>query len=335
MTGLASRWSIRRGPVAAGMLAVLLAAGCGDTRVPSDPDPGPAHTAVTPPQALQILDTVGATVVRAVQARDAAQFGGRAVGPARDAFSAAIAVQATLREAPSVPPSPGTPRLVLTLAGPWPRWFLAAGSSPASRTPLVAVLRSADPRSPYGLWGLLNLLPGATLPELASATVGAPTLAPTATGLVCSPADAVARYADLLNRGDTSAYHGQFTDDAFRAELTNQLGADRKAFESIGIGEVVSTHAVASQAPLAIATRDGGALVIARLDQRYAATVTPGRGSVTLDAELAALAGRAAVSTSLERRSVEVVALHVPKAGAVDKISLVAASRSDVSATGS
>jgi hypothetical protein len=317
------------------LLAVVAAAGCGGARVPSDPEPGPAHTAVTPPQALQVLETVNATVVRAVQARDATRFGGRAVGPVRDAYSAAIAVQAKLGQAPSVPPSPGTPRLVLTLAGPWPRWFLAAGSTPASRTPLVQVLRSPDPRNPYGLWAQLNLLPGATLPELASATVGAATLAPTAPGLTCPPAEAVARYADVLNRGDTSAYRGQFTPDVFRAELTNQLGADRKAFESRAIGDVLSTHAVAPEAPLAIATLDGGALVIGRLDQRYTATVTPGRGSVTLDAELAALVGRPSVSTSLERRSVEVVALYVPKAGTAGKISLIAASRSDVSATGS
>jgi hypothetical protein len=325
----------RAGGVAIAVLAVAVAAGCGGARVPADPDPGPPHTAVTPAQALQILGAVDATVVRAVRARDAGQFGARALGPARDAIGAAIAVQAKLQVPPSVPPAPGTPRLVLTLAGPWPRWFLAAGSSPASRTPLVQVLRSTDARTPYGLWAELNLLPGAALPELASATIGARTLAPTASGLAATPTDAVAWYADLLNRGDTSAYGGRFAPDLFRTELTDQLGADRKAFSAVGLGEVTSQHAVAPDPPLAIATLDGGALVIARLDQRYAATVVPGKGTVRLDTQLAVLAGRATVSKSLERRSVEVVALHVPKVGTSDKITLVAASRSDVSASGS
>jgi hypothetical protein len=302
--------------------------------MPSDPDPGPAHTAVTPAQALQVLQTVDAAVVRAVRARDASQLGGRAAGPARDAITAAIAVQAKLLQPPSVPPAPTTPRLVLALAGAWPRWFLAAGSSPVSKTPLIQVLRSADPRTPYGLWAELSLLPGATLPEMASATVGTRTLAPAATGLACPPAEVVARYADLLNRGKDSASAAQFADDIFRQELTNQLGADRTAFAAVGIGQVLSQHTVGADPPLAIATRDGGALVIGRLDQRYTATVNPGRGSVRLDTQLATLAGRATVSTNLERRSVEVVALQVPKAGSSEKITLVAASRSDVSATG-
>ena len=322
--------------VAAVALAVTASA-CGtDARVPPAPDPGGAHIAVTPRQAVQILASVDAALVRAVEARDPAQAGARATGPARDALAASITVQAALKQTPSVPPAPGTPRLMLTLAGPWPRWFLAAGASPASSTPLLEVLRSADARSPSGLWGQLRLLPGAVLPEVASATVGSPVLtADSGGGLAATPKDTLTRYADLLNRGDQSTWSAAFTPDAYRKELTEQLGRDRQAFQSQGVGEVLAEHTVVPDVLFAMPTKDGGALVIGRVDQRYTATVTPGKGSVRLEPPLAALAGRTSFARTLERRSVEVLAFHVPRAGTADKISLVAAGKTDVAVTGS
>lgn len=326
-----------RAPAALGAAAAMVAgllAGCGGDRVPASPAAGGPHPAVTPRQAVQIVSSVDAALVRAVRSRDAGQLAPRAVGPAQEELRAGIAVQAALRQEPTVPPTPGTPRLLLTLAGPWPRWFAVAGASPGAATPLLEVVRSADPRAPYGLWARLRLLPGAALPEVASAAVGAPVLPPAAPGLVATPEQALTRYTDLLNRGDASAFVGQFTADAFRTELTDQLGADRKAFASDGVGQVTAAHVLAADAPLALRTLDGGALVIGRIDETYTATVTPGRGSVRLDPQLAALAGRATVSHQLVRRSVEVVAFHVPRAGSSDRITLVAASKADVSATG-
>jgi len=88
-------------------------------------------------------------------------------------------------------------------------------------------------------------------------------------------------------------------------------------------------------AVFAMPTQDGGALVVGRVDERYTATVTPGKGSVRLEPALAVLAGRTTVAQKLDRRSVEVLAFHVPRAGTADKITLVAASKADVAATGS
>jgi hypothetical protein len=200
---------------------------------------------------------------------------------------------------------------------------------------VIQVLSSPDARSPYGLWGQLNLLPGVALPEVASATVGAATLRPDATGLACSPAETIARYTDLLNRGEASAHKGEFARDAYRTELNNQLGADRQAFAAKGVGQVLAVHTASTDPPFAMPTQDGGALVIGRVDQLYSAAVAAGKGSVRLDPALAVLAGHPTVSKRLERRSVEVLAFHVPRAGTPDKITLVAAGKADVGATGS
>jgi hypothetical protein len=322
------------GVVAALTLVVALPGCSAGERVAAAPAAAPAHPAVTPLQAVQILGTVDAAIVRGVQGRDPEQLGNRAQGPAHEAIAAAITVQAALKQPPSVPPSPNRPRLMLTLAGPWPRWFAAAGSSPSSSTPLLRVLTSPGARTPYGLWGQLSLLPGAALPEVASATMGAPVLGAAATGLAATPADTVARYAELLNRGDASPYAAQFATDTYRTELTSQLGTDRAAFQKVGVGEVLAQHTASKDAPLAMRTKDGGALVIGRIDQRYTATVSPGRGSVRLDPQLAVLVGKPSIAVSLERRSVQVLAFYVPPVGTTGPITLLAASKSDVSATG-
>jgi hypothetical protein len=318
------------------LLAAFALAACGGgDRTPSVPDAVGRHPAVTPRQAVQILANVDAAVVRGMTARDATQFSGRVVGPEREALAAAIKVQTLLKLNPTSPPAPSKPRLLTTTAGAWPRWFIVAGSNPSAPTPLLRVLYSADPRSPYGLWSQLDLLPGDSLPEAASPTTGAIALAADAAGLVQSPNVVIAHYTDLLNRGDVSAYHNEFSADQFRTELNNQLKTDRAAAGSIGVGSVTSSHHVAPGPVFALATVDAGAVVIGRVDQKYVVTVARGKGSVQLDQELAALAGRAGVGTRLERTAVQTLAFYVPKAGGAGKITLLAASKADVAATGS
>jgi hypothetical protein len=331
-----SRRPYRRAAELIALSAVLGLTACGGgDRTPAAPDAVGVHPAVTPRQAVQILANVDAAVVRGVTARDAAQFAGRVVGPERETLTAAIKVQTVLKQSPTAPPAPTKPRLMTTISGPWPRWFIVAGSNPSAPTPLLRVLYSPDPRSPYGLWSQLDLLPGDTLPEVASPTTGAVRLSGDASGLVQTPAAVIAHYAELLTRGDASAYRNDFSADQFRTELNNQLKTDRAAVGSVGVGSVSSVHTVSPGPVFALATVDGGALVIGRVDQKYMVTVTRGKGSVQLDPQLAALAGRSAVGAHLERTAVQTLAFYVPKAGSPGKVTLLAASKTDVAATGS
>jgi hypothetical protein len=332
MTG--NRRSRPLAAVVAALVTAALIAGCGGARTPSVPDEAGQHTAVSPRQAVMILGAVDAALVRATTARKVDAAGGRSVGPAREGLAATLRVQTVLRQTPVAPAAPTKPRLLLTRTEGWPRWFLAAGTTPASATPVLRVLHSADARSPYGLWAQLQLLPGAALPDMASATVGAVPLAADAGGLRQTPVQVMVRYTELLNRGDASPYRVDFAPDAYRNELAQQLGADRKLFVTAKAGQVTALHKLAPVGPFALPTRDGGALVIGRVDQRYSVTVAPGRRAVRLDPQLAALAARQTVTKKLDRWSVEVVAFYVPKAGSSAKITLIAASRTDVAAVG-
>ncbi|MDQ1286841.1 MAG: hypothetical protein QG622_406, partial [Actinomycetota bacterium] len=189
------------------LVALLVTAGCGDdVRTPSVPDAAGEHPAVTPRQAALILGSIDAALVRAASARDVAAAGARVTGPAREGLAATVLVDKALNRPSTAPPAPTTPKLLLTRGRPWPRWFLAAGATPASATPVLRVLVSPDPRSPYGLWGQLVLLPGKQLPEMVSATTGAEPLLANAPGHTKTPGETVAHYTELLNRGDTSVH---------------------------------------------------------------------------------------------------------------------------------
>ena len=128
------------------------------------------------------------------------------------------------------------------------------------------MLYSSD-RVPRTGCGRSSISAGATLPEVPPATTGAVRLASDAGGLQATPATVLAHYTDLLNRGTASVYGAEFSPDQFRTELYNQLGTDRAAVASIGVGTVMAVHTVPPGPVFALATVDGGALVIGRADQ--------------------------------------------------------------------
>ncbi len=309
--------------------AVLAA--CGQPG-PAAPGPGPAHPAVSPAQAERVLRAVDAALDRAFTARNPRLLGARVVGPAKRALTAQLTVATRLKRTAPAPGPLVLRRLVLPAPGEWPRWFLAAGEVAGGPTPVVRVLRSLGAREPFGLWGELSLLPGASLPALASPQTGTPLLgAGGAQGLVAAPADVVARYARALTSTPAEIQKQGFALDQFREQVAGQFAADRRKLA--GLADVTTLHRPSSADGLvALRTADGGALVVAALEQLYRVGVLPSaRGAVGLDTELAALAGVPAVRKGLQRTSVELLAFRVPPQGG-GPVTLVAAAKEDTAA---
>ncbi|HVN11430.1 MAG TPA: hypothetical protein VMT69_05015 [Kineosporiaceae bacterium] len=325
----------RRELLRSGLLAGLgggLLAACSQAET-GTPAVAPPHPAVLPGQAEHVLAEVDAALARAFPAANPRLLGTRVVGPASRDLTARLSVAAA-RKHPLTPPGPMTlRRLVLPAPSGWPRWFLAAGTLPGEPTPVLRVLRSVSPRDPYGLWGELSLLPGASLPDLASPQTGTPLIDPAdGKGLVDSPSGVVAGYAAALMAGTTDA--DGFAPDQFRQQVAGQTAADRRILGAVGTAVVDNVHRPSSDGVLALRTQDGGALVVAALEQLYQIRVQPGQGLVKLDADLAALAGVPQIGHRLRRTSVEVLAFQVPPSGG-GKVSVIAASKADTSAVGS
>lgn len=320
----------RRDVLGVGLVAGLLGA-CSTTETGA-PAADPPHPDVLRGQAEHVLAEVDAALARAFSSRNPRLLGTRVVGPAGRELTARIEVAAARRQTLPAPGRMTVERLGLPAAGGWPRWFLAAGTLAGQPTPVLRVLRSLTARDPYGLWGELLLLPGATLPELASPTTGTPVLAvDEGRGLVRSPTAVLSGYARALMTGSTG---GGFAPDQFRQQVAGQVAADRRTLATSGLADVSSVHRPSSDGLLAVRGQDGGALVVGALEQLYRVTVRSAKGAVTLDPDLAALAKVPRIGRSLQRTSVEILAFQVPAAGA-GAISLVAAAKGDVSAIGS
>lgn len=327
-----------RVPVAAALtlslaasLAGLAACGTGEQRVAATTTDATAHPVVALGQARTILDSVDASLVQGAQVGTAAGFGARVIGPFREITLARQKEDAARKVRPVAPSAVDRVRLLVPISSSWPRFFVAVGSPSGQATYVLRLLQSPSPRSPYGLWAELTMPPAATLPEIAAATQGAALVAPDATGLMASPREVVAHYADLLTRGDASTWAKQFGRNTYTDQVLSTVATDRK--HVAGVAEITSQHKPGTEGPFAIRTADGGALVIGELRQEYMVKVKKGGRSVNVgDAKLAALAGgKARFSSYFRRNAVEVIAFYVPPAGQ-GTITVVAAEKGDVSA---
>ncbi|MEJ5866425.1 hypothetical protein WDV85_01570 [Pseudokineococcus sp. 5B2Z-1] len=252
-------------------------------------------------------------------------------------------------EAPERAPSPADaaatfPRTWATITGP-------------RAQPQLSVLVQEDVRSPYRVVTTTGLLPGAVVPPVATAEQGAPPVDPTsAEGLVLSPQDAVARYAEALSAGDPAAPADGATDDgaaddgaeppdaeqqgpgpdvvaddAFRAEVR----AERAEADAVDFFALETTRTPRPDAVRAVATADGGALVVGVLDSSAVQVVEEEGAVLQLPPTVAALAGRDDAPERLEQKWVEVVALVVPPADEPGPVRAVGADRVLVEATAS
>jgi hypothetical protein len=319
----------RRELLGVGLVAGLVAA-CSQTETGA-PGADPPHPDVLQGQAEHVLAQVDDALARAFAARNPRLLGTRVVGPAARQLTARLNAAAAQKRTLPAPGRMTLQRLGLPAAGSWPRWFLAAGTVPGQPTPVLRVLRSVSARDPYGLWGELLLLPGASLPDLASPGTGTPLVDPDdGKSLVRPPSSVLSSYAQALMTGSTG---GVFAPDQFREQVAGQAVHDRSSLGSGASANVTSVHRPTDDGLLALRTQDGGALVIGALEQLYRVTVLQ-KGVVSLDPDLAALAGVPRIGRRLQRTSVEVLAFHVPPAGR-STISVVAGAKTDISAIGS
>jgi hypothetical protein len=237
-----------------------------------------------------------------------------------------------------VTPLPVTPQTVaIASTTEWPRTQMVVTEQPDDLTsPRVLVLRQESPRSAYTLWGWARLLPGAQMPAMASPAVGSEPLPADVQGLVATPTDAVAQYADVLTNGAASAFAASFASpDPYLA----QVEAFRAAYVTAtqGSGTLTQTYAPVPDQVFALATEDGGALVAAGLTSSSSLRISG--ASLPVPVEFTAVSGGtippgAVLRNNLDFVTTDVVVLHVPPAGA-GPIRVLGGDRTFTSASGS
>jgi hypothetical protein len=179
--------------------------------------------------------------------------------------------------------------------------------------PLLLAFAEPDARTPYKLWGWAELFPGIETPPLIHPDTGSAQLGPDSEGLVATPAQAVERYVDTLNKAD-SEYAGQFAGDPYKDSSKKAVTDLDARIEAAG--DATISYAVGDDAPQALATADGGAIVLGELSSTQTIRKTVPGATLTVGGEIGALLGEdKVVRGTVSGVSEVLVAFYVPPAG--------------------
>lgn len=302
------------------------------------PEPAAAPAVALPvlsvAQSEGVLSKIGVVLTAADATLDPAALPERLTGPALAIRSAEyVRAKATAGAKPPTVLPTKAQTLVVPDTTTWPRTELVVTEQPDDlQAPRLLVLTQPTARDPYRLWGWARLGAGVQMPPTADTAHGSAPIAVDATGLLLSPAETLAQYADVLTNGDASTFAGVFPADFFRTYIETRRAAYSESLKAVAT--VTESYTPSDGGIVALATADGGAIVVGAMTTQT--TIAVAQGSVALDDPFeAALAGRASVTKSAVRTWTDVVAFYVPPAGSTTKqIQVLAAEHSLTSVTG-
>lgn len=325
-----------RGRARAACTAALLAlvAACGAPLPAPAPEAVPAvpPAATTVAQSQRVLGDLATVLAAGDAVLDPAALTTRVAGPAL-AIRTAEYVRANATagaKAPTALPT-GDQALIVPETAQWPRTQLVVTEQPDDlQAPRILVMRQESARDQYHLWGWARLGQGVQMPLTADPSAGSPELAADAGGLMLTPADALTQYADVLASGDASASAPLFAADFFRTGIETARQTYSSAVESVGT--VAETYTPQLDTVVAMATVDGGAIVVGQLTT--VTTLTVSQGSLTLDPTDAALSGKTSVTKNLTYTWADVLVFYVPPEGAEAQVQVLAGEHARVSVSG-
>lgn len=331
--------------VAAALTLSALLSACSEDPVPqpvAEEVASPAPPALDSAAAGDVLTAVGEVVAEADAAKDPALLAPRVTDPAVALRAGQYQTDALTSGTVGITPLSTTPQAVYLPVGEgFPRTLMAVTTVPEGRNlPQLLAMQQAGARDPYRLWGWVDLYPGVTVPAVSSPSIGAATLAPDAGGLVAAPQDVVARYVATLEDpgGADAAAFTPLEGDSFKQ--THRRGEDQLGPQIQASGTVTTAASVGTAPPVAIATADGGAIVLGEVRTVMQVRRTIAQSKLDISGEFQSyLGGNGSVVGSVAFENVAVVAFHVPAEGAEDATirvlgsatTLTAATRDDAS----
>ncbi|MEO7422516.1 MAG: hypothetical protein ABIU87_08985 [Ornithinibacter sp.] len=307
--------------------SALLLSGCGAQGALVGLHPAPPEASTSAPLdaegagaiATRLLSEAGAVAAEKGKAGDAA----RAEILAGDALTVANAASA--RGAAEPPPETLQVPPEATLLGQsqgreWPRAILAATLDESTNVQVLHVMMSTAPAEPFRIVSQVSMLAGSELPALAAPSEGAPMLAMTQKeGLPGSPEEVVKAYAAALAHPKPTASALVTTTDPFAVAL--KASADKQSKDLGALGTLTQTHTPDLKGAVSFRLADGGAVTFALMRRTDTYKASAKTKELTLPADLAAVAGRRAVTSTAEFGSLEPIAMVLPPtAGAAEAI---------------
>lgn len=280
------RRSAKRAMVAfvGGISVVSLLSGCTpNTNNGESPSPSPSSSAidvapavVTSAQLTRILNQVSQVVADADEVSDKKLLTPRVAGPAYSLRASHYTLRSKSTSVEALPPIAAAPiSFSLPAASSvWPRTVMAVTDAEGEETfPQMLVLQQDSPRSNYKLIYNIRLIPGAKIPEVPAAELGAIPVDSASLFLKLPPIDLAAAYGDVLNNGLASLNAGLFDleNDAYYQQVS-QSQKDQAA--NLPDANITFAHALGDEKNvLSLSTTSSGALVAVYLTDIY--TIKP------------------------------------------------------------
>ncbi|AEG44968.1 hypothetical protein [Isoptericola variabilis] len=318
----------RRGLTAAGAVVVasVLLAGCAEEVPTPRPEPASEGPALSQDQEAAVLEQVGAVLGEGTESGDPAVLKPRVTGPALEVRTSQLAVAKVRGDTDLVTEIPSSyAQLVSPTATEWPRTAYAITEATENlETNRLVVLEQADARADYRMWAWVQLVPGVTMPAFADAQLGSESVAPDDASLAVTPADALARYADVLTKGPEESEHGDAF-DLLDADLVNRVQADASNLRnSDSFKEAAGKYSISFEPRKddvrAVRTADGGAVVVGVVVGSELVQAEPEAKVPPLTRTQEALLDGKEPTNVLRTEYTDMVALYVPPSGSEDKI---------------
>ena len=209
----------------------------------------------------------------------------------------------------------------------WPRAvFTITTTTEDQQSKRLLVLTQNSARENYKLTAVARLFSGAQLPKFAIPELGSQMGTADDENLVAKPAEALQRYADVLQNGGNSEYAAEFADDYLRELLTQLTSTVQEGMER-NHGTQTQTFATDPNQMWVMRSTEGGDLVVGTITSEWTRQAGEGRESQPASDEERALFGDGTATSTMKVTYVNVVALYVPGEDTGQQITAVGAER--------
>ena len=315
-------------------LAGVLALGaCAPSAAPVEEDiEEPATTqalapypAVTELQFSRIMSRVADQIRLADEELSINTLGVRVEEPTLSARRAAYIISRADPQSGSIVPIPASPiRLVVPQqTTTWPRsvFGIIQDEADLDSPSLGVVLKQLDPRSQYELSYAIVLNPQVQLPDLPSASLGAPKLSAESKLTRVPPREIIARYADVLRNGPASPFAREFA--LANDPLYAQAGPDAEALRQESFGDTVQVtweSTPGESEVVAFSTADSGAIVMGTIMERELVQPVQSGAAVNSSIAVRALTSLSQSTEGFDVQSQLQILWYVPPVGSEEAI---------------
>ncbi len=212
----------------------------------------------------------------------------------------------------------------------WPRQLMVVTDEDGEAAlPQMLVLQQDNPRSNYKVWFTSRLMPGAKIPAVPSADIGAIPVDSASLFLKIQPKNIPTTFGDVLNFGSASLSAPLFDLDN---EFYKQVSQAQKAQATqLNTANISYTHKLGDANVISLATSNGGALVAVYQTDVY--TIKPKRANsaVGVSGQEAILLGANGSTRGVQSTYGDMLLFYVPPIDEKSKIKLLGATQGLVS----